>query len=105
MEKTNVWRQGDIPVTQINELPADAIEIEHDGVLAYGEATGHKHQIADGRVRFFRSEHGNFFEVLSGFALLKHEGHFDHKLPKGLYRWDRQREADWLNEVTRNVED
>ena len=100
-----VWRQGDISIVAINSMPLDASEIKHDGVLAYGEVTGHKHQITDGRVRFFRSERGNFFEVMSGFAFLRHEEHFDHKLPKGIYRWDRQREADWMNEVTRNVAD
>ena len=107
-KRLKVWRQGDIPITEILELPDDAVEIAHDGILAYGEATGHKHQIVPGpnsRVRFFRSEKINVFEVITGFADLHHEGHFTHRFPKGLYRWDRQREADWMNEATRNVED
>lgn len=100
-----VWRQGDIVISRISKLPKGAVEIKHDGVLAYGEATGHRHRIAEGRVRFFRSGAENLFEVMSASALLTHEGHLDHRLPRGKYRWNQQREADWMTETTRNVAD
>lgn len=111
------YRQGDVVIIEA-ELPPDAQEIEHDGVLAYGEATGHKHQLVGGEVRYFRDSRGElFFEVTSRFVDLNHgsqpsvksEGHFAHRLPqlkRGLvYKYQPQREADWLSEVTRDVAD
>ena len=103
----HAWRQGDVIVVEV-KIPKGAEPIEHDGVLAYGEATGHRHQLVagpDSRIRYFRDATQDYFEVVSGFADLRHEGHFDHRFPKGVYSWHRQREADWVNEATRNVND
>lgn len=111
--KTKVWRQGDVVIAR-EKVPAQAKEIEHDGVLAYGEVTGHKHQLVGGGVKYFRDDKGAlFFRVSSRFVDLNHggqpavksDGHFAHRLPAGSYRVLHQREADWLEEVTRNVED
>jgi hypothetical protein len=116
MKKQNAWRQGDVGIRQIEKIPPSAQEIEHDGVLAYGETTGHKHQLVGGEVKYFRDDRGDlFFEVVSRFVDLNHgsmptareqtDGHFAHKLPAGVYRVDHQREYDWQNEILRRVED
>jgi len=110
----DVWRQGDVSLISLDKVPDGATEIEHDGVLAYGEVTGHKHQLVGGKVKYFRDAAGElFFEVTSRFADLNHgtmptvrsEGHFAHRLPAGVYKMNHQREADWVGEVTRNVAD
>lgn len=112
----NAWRQGDIGILAVSAVPESAKEIQHDGVLAYGETTGHKHQLVGGKVRYFRDNHENlFFEVTSRFVMLCHgsvptareqgDGHFAHRLPAGVYKINRQREFDWQNELLRNVED
>jgi len=107
------WRQGDIIIVEA-ELPKAAKEIEHDGVLAYGEVTGHKHQLIGNGVKYFRDDRGDlFFEVTSRFVDLNHgtmpsmksDGHFPHQFKKGTYQVIRQREADWIAEVNRNVSD
>jgi len=110
------WRQGDVGILTVDSVPAKAKAIEHDGVLALGETTGHKHQLVRGRVKYFRDEGGDlFFEVTSRFVTLNHgsmptakeqsDGHFPHRLPAGVYRVTHQREFDWQNELLRNVED
>lgn len=102
------WRQGDIVVLKIDYVPNEKNKIDHNGVLAYGEATGHSHRLIPGpksEVRFFRNQDVNMFEVVTGYADLIHEGHFGHRFETGMYRWHQEREADWLNEVTRNVQD
>src|SRR5689334_15480868 len=106
MTKQKFWRQGDVGILQIDALPQDAKAVEHDGVLAYGETTGHKHQLVGGRVKYFRDGRGElFFEVTSRFVDLNHgsmpsakeqsDGHFSHRLPAGIYKVNHQREYDW----------
>lgn len=114
--KQNFWRQGDVGILQIDQLPDTAKPIEHDGVLAYGEVTGHKHQLIGGKVNYFRDASGDlFFEVTSRFADLNHgstpsarehaDGHFAHRLPAGIYKVNHQHEWDWTEELIRNVAD
>ena len=100
-----VWSQGDLVLLE-EPLPADAIEVtDHDGVLAYGEATSHRHKIVKGEVRYFRSATGFYAYGLTDFET----GHEDHpaiKIPRGVsVRYYQEREADWFGEETRNVSD
>lgn len=111
MEKQlRAWSQGDIVLLE-EELPKDAIEVKnHDGVLAYGEATGHSHRIAPNQARFFRSEKGLYLTTLVDFPPLLHEDHptFKNKkgIPKGTtVRYFQEREVDWIGEAMRNVVD
>lgn len=124
------WRQGDVGLIKVANIPATAKEVKHDGVLAYGEVTGHKHQLTDGKVRYFRTdEEPNklYFKVESRFASLNHglgvgkanvptvkeeddektseEGHFTQDLPKGTYALLQQNEFDWMTQQRRIVED
>lgn len=69
------WRQGDVGVLKIPAIPANAKKIKHNGVLAYGEVTGHKHQLVGGRVKFFRTDEDPnrlYFRVESRFTSLNH---------------------------------
>jgi hypothetical protein len=124
--KKEFWRQGDVGILKIDKIPETAKEIKHDGILAYGEVTGHKHQLVGGKVRYFMdSDHLDkmYFKVESRFVNLNHglgnkptvkkeedaatteEGHFTHELPQGDYELLRQKEFDWQSETTRAVED
>ena len=116
MKKQNVWRQGDVGIQQVDKLPKAAKAVEHDGVLAYGETTGHKHQLIGGHVRYFRDDKNDlYFEVKSRFVSLNHgamptakehaDGHYAHQLPTGIYKVIHQREYDWQNDLLRNVVD
>ena len=90
------WRQGDVVLVE-SELPEDAVEIEHDGVLAHGEVTGHRHRITQGTVKFLHSTKGTFLDVISETALLEHEEHAPITLTRGVRRFFQQREFDWMS--------
>ena len=97
-------RQGDVILVE-TDLPEDAVEIQHDGVLAHGEVTRHRHCVTEGTVRFFRSSVGSFLNVMSETAALEHEEHAPLTLNRGVLRYYRQREFDWTNREKRLVED
>lgn len=125
MKNQKFWRQGDIGILKFDKLPEGVSEVKHDGILAYGEVTGHKHQLVGGKVKYFRDASGDlFFEVTSRFITLNHgsnptaidrrtksgyrtqqDSHFAHKLPAGIYKVNRQREWDWTEQLIRTVED
>lgn len=95
-------RQGDIFLKMIDEIPE--VETEQvfstesrsiDGiiVLAWGEATGHKHAIRDKTSMLLKEKNGNrFFLVVVKPTVLMHEEHSEIKLPVGNYQVIRQRE-------------
>ena len=61
-------------------------------VLAYGEATGHAHAIADADAELIELETGERFLVTARGVSLRHEEHEAVELPPGSYRVVRQRE-------------
>ena len=61
-------------------------------VLAYGEATGHAHAIADADAELIELETGERFLVTARGVSLRHEEHAAVELPPGSYRVVRQRE-------------
>ena len=55
-----VVRHGDLLVREIEGIPDDAEKVEGN-VLAYGEATGHKHRLNTEQVQIFRDKEQTFF--------------------------------------------
>jgi hypothetical protein len=105
-------RQGDVKIKMISSLPeGNKTDAKDNGlaVLAYGEVTGHKHQVIEGQVNFYTiGDSTNMFspkylEVLSDTALVVHEEHTQIPLVKGLYEISIQRE--YFPEEIRNVAD
>lgn len=91
------YRQGDIFITSVDEIPADVKPIDRDSgriVLAYGEVTGHAHAILDRDAELVGTElDERFLRVLSdGGVDLVHEEHDTIHLPAGAYEIRRQRE-------------
>lgn len=82
-------RQGDLVIKQVNSIPLNA-KLQKDGVLVYGEATGHAHRLVGGNV--FKTDNGMIFLKVEGKASIKHEEHKPISLNKGLYGVIRQRE-------------
>ena len=112
------YRQGDIFIERIDEqVPPDARAVPREGgatVLAYGESSGHRHQIARGAKLFERAS-ARFLDVSAkGGALLEvttdrgtpldPPRHEPVKLPPGVYRVVLQKEWTAADEV-RNVHD
>jgi hypothetical protein len=95
-----MFRQGDVLIIPVAEMPGDARCLEHQRgpvVLAEGEATGHAHAIRDGVVQeYFWSgpvdqPAQRLIDVLEE-CTVTHEEHAPIPLRRGVYRVVRQRE-------------
>jgi hypothetical protein len=94
-----MYRQGDILLVPITDLPKDIIPVDRDPqrgvVLAYGEHTGHAHALVDDKVALYtvaKGQTGSILGVSRGPSYLRHEEHGTVTLPAGFYRVIRQRE-------------
>jgi hypothetical protein len=45
MQAKAIYRQGDVLIRRITELPAQKLTKRESGILAYGEVTGHCHKV------------------------------------------------------------
>lgn len=94
-----MYRQGDVLLLQIDEIPteASACNVKGDVILAYGEATGHAHRLAPELVKPFAKggiwspTAERFIQAAEG-ATLTHEEHGAIALAPGNYRVIQQRE-------------
>lgn len=100
MEKNkNQWRQGDVFVERVDEIPGDATPHKKDGnrwIAAYGEVTGHAHAIADrkGLKMFTRGEGEDetLYLATPKPTEMTHEEHGTVSIPGGQFKVRRQRE-------------
>jgi len=92
-----MYRQGDLLIAEIEELPAGLKQ--KDKVLAYGEATGHKHQFLSEQALVFCDDKQQQFLKLSQECELVHEEHETIAIPAGVYRVVQQREYDFLEGI------
>lgn len=93
-----LYRQGDVLVQQVDEIPAGLQPVPKDNgrvILAYGEVTGHAHAV-EGDVAFLAADledlEERFLRVEGEAAHIVHEEHGTITLPPGNYRVRRQRE-------------
>ena len=98
-----IFRQGDVLLKQIKELPK-GVRPKEVKVLAYGEFTGHKHQFLGPFSELYIDIEGNQYVYLGQDSLLAHEEHANMMIPEGIYEVIIQREFDLL-EGTRQVAD
>lgn len=100
-----MWQQGDVLLIQ-STMPM-GVTVRGDGILAYGEATGHMHRLAD-------ATDGLLYEAPDGTLWLRagshqatvvHEEHQPLTLPPGDYRVGRVKEYDHFAEEARIVHD
>jgi hypothetical protein len=104
-----LYFQGDLclePVATATINTAQVVSSTRDGavVLAYGEATGHRHAFYDSGVSLFydwalardlpAELYIGHIRIDADAAELRHEEHDTIRLPKGVYRVRRQREYD-----------
>lgn len=95
--RSGQYRQGDVLLVRVEEevksRPHRVVERDHGRiVLAYGEATGHAHAIAEAEAELIELETGERFLVTPRGVSLRHEEHAAIELPAGAYRVVRQRE-------------
>lgn len=103
------YRQGDVLLVSVDEVPAAVKEVARDRgrvVLAYGEATGHAHTIAEESATLVSAEQAEeLYLLVNGEApvALVHEEHGTVMVEPGSYEVRRQRE--YAPEENRRVAD
>src|SRR5262245_45903403 len=105
------YRQGDVLIERIAEIPVKTTRRIPGAILAQGEATGHHHAIDNAEaVELYEDSSGRDtqagsvrFMRLTRESVLKHQEHAPIALPPGNYKVTRQRE--YTPEAVRRVAD
>ena len=102
---------GDVILFMTNETPVEFSKMtpEPMSALAYGELSGHLHQVqgvagVDFDLRVNERTKERHLRVVNP-VLLKHQEHSPIKLPPGDYKISIQREYDPFEEIIRSVQD
>lgn len=99
-----IFRQGDVLIKRVGSFPAGERKKRENGVLAYGEVTGHKHCVEClEQAEVFEIENGLYLRVGEEGVRIVHDEHGTITLPPGDYRAVIQRE--YSPEEIRNVID
>jgi len=101
----NQLQQGDVWLEKVDRMPEKIKVIREDGILAYGEKTGHKHQLEDTNIKIYESENHMFFVEVEKPVKLKHDEHKEILINPGIWEFGQVREKDWLNNMVRPVID
>lgn len=98
-------QQGDVWLEYVGQLPKGCKEIERKGILAYGEVTGHKHQLEDHGIKIYEDSNGMFYVRSEKPTNLNHEEHETITLEPGIVKFGQVREKDWLSGMVKQVAD
>jgi hypothetical protein len=87
-----LWRQGDVLIETVTQIPREAKLHEGPPILVYGEVTGHAHRIAE-QDQAEVWEYGDllYLDVIESITIV-HDEHGPISLPPGIYKVWRQRE-------------
>jgi hypothetical protein len=100
-----VYRQGDVVLTRIEALPSGKKSVRKNGVLAYGEVTGHSHAIHEGQAEVLEMPDGLFLSVSESGVSIGHQEHGTINVPPGLYSVGIKTEFDYFEKAIRQVQD
>ena len=98
------YRQGDIFIESVSQIPKSATP-HTSRIVAYGEVTGHKHQVVEDYVDMFIDSDGHIWASSSKPWSLTHDEHDPIEFAPGIYCLSRQREYDPVKEEHRIVAD
>lgn len=99
MKKPYAFRQGDVMILAVPEIPAEALAHKRPSdmgrtVLAYGEVTGHSHSLDARLATGYGASDNAFWLAVEPGAVLTHEEHSSAVIPNDVkfLRVIRQRE-------------
>jgi hypothetical protein len=87
-----LWRQGDVLIETVEEIPEGAERRPGPPVLAYGEATGHSHRVELPEKAEIWEQYGQLYLKILEAVRIVHDEHGPITLPAGIYRVWQQRE-------------
>jgi hypothetical protein len=91
MTKQKMYRQGDVLIVAVTEIPTNVTAVKRTKrgvVLAEGEVTGHAHRIPSRSASLYRDEtNARYLRVMGPAPVaLNHEEHKTVSIPPGNYR-------------------
>ena len=90
---TLLYRQGDVLFRRVDFIPRQGSVKRENGVIAYGEATGHTHAVADlAAAEVLKCGKGIYLHVGENGVSIQHQEHRPIVLPAGDYQVTIQRE-------------
>lgn len=109
MKIGDIAMHGDVVIERIEDLPGrfETLEKEKNNCLAYGEISGHLHQLSQGDfdLRINDENPSERLFLIKTPTSLKHQEHKEILLPPGNYRSRIQREYDPFTKRIREVAD
>lgn len=101
------YRQGDVMLVRIDEIPQDATPTTDDRVggrivLAYGEVTGHHHSVAVADAELLSTAEAVYLRIMAPTPL-EHQEHSAIQLDPGAYKVVRQ--VEYTPQAIRRVAD
>ena len=88
-----LYRQGDVLFRRVDSIPRQGAVKRENGVIAYGEATGHTHAVADlSAAEVLECGKGVYLHVGENGVAIQHQEHGPIVLPAGDYQVTIQRE-------------
>lgn len=106
MNKTFIFRQGEVLLQKILETELPKNLKQKDNVLAHGSATGHSHILdVNAKVEIDSETQTQYVTVTGAASSLTHEEHTAIPIPRGVYKVTLQREYDVLRDEVRLVRD
>lgn len=78
------FRQGDVIIEIVQEIPSKAVSLGKRKEIAYGEVTGHAHRIDVGEL--FEMKNGDIYLKVDKLSSLSHEEHKTITLIPGIYK-------------------
>jgi hypothetical protein len=97
-------QQGDVILRGIASLPAKAKAKPGRAIVAYGEVTGHMHEVIGSGVEVYELN-GTIYVSAPAGGTIRHEEHRPITLPPGNYEIGIVKEYDHFMEEARNVAD
>ena len=101
-----MYRQGDVLIIQCENIPINSKIINKENesiILAYGEATGHKHAIHSNDANLYAANDDDVYLEILKTVNLSHEEHSTISIPQGKYKVIIQKE--YTPDGYRNVYD
>lgn len=102
-----IYRHGDVLIKPIDKLPSNLTK-KKDNILAYGEATGHNHQLVElelGSLEVYQSKEGKIYFRADKPVQLQHQEHKTITIDPGSFIIDIERERDPFTENINKVID
>jgi len=103
--KTKLYRQGDVLLKRTKQTNLGKQIAKGKHILAYGEVTGHYHELKGENTTFYDNGNEILVKVGTNNARLIHQEHAQIEIPKGIYQVIIQREFDLVEQISRQVMD